>query len=139
MGAPKRPPSPQMLGSVVRLRLLPLVAIAFAGASALLMVIGGTQQPCLLIAQTMATRRRRCSASSSGAGDVRAARPDRRARVRPAGAAVNLTVNGTTLYAETLGDGTPCLCLHGGPGTDSSGLSRSLAPVGEALGLRLAL
>jgi proline iminopeptidase len=52
---------------------------------------------------------------------------------------MNLIVNGTTLHAETLGDGTPCLCLHGGPGTDASGLSRSLAPIGEALGLRLVL
>jgi proline iminopeptidase len=52
---------------------------------------------------------------------------------------MELTVNGTTLYAETLGDGPPCLCLHGGPGTDSSGLSRSLPPIGEALGLGLVL
>jgi proline iminopeptidase len=50
---------------------------------------------------------------------------------------MDLRVNGTTLSAETLGDGTPCLCLHGGPGTDSSGLRRSLAPLAEALGLRL--
>jgi len=35
----------------VRLRLLPLLAIAFAGASALLLLVGGAQQPCLLIAQ----------------------------------------------------------------------------------------
>ena len=52
---------------------------------------------------------------------------------------MKLAVNGTTLHAETLGDGPPCLCLHGGPGTDASGLTRSLAPIGEALGLRLAL
>jgi hypothetical protein len=39
-----------------------------------------------------------------------------------------LRVNGTTLHVETVGEGTPCLCLHGGPGTDSSGLVRTLAP-----------
>jgi len=39
------------LGSAVRLRLVPLLAIAFAAASALLLLVGGTQQPCLLIAQ----------------------------------------------------------------------------------------
>ena len=50
---------------------------------------------------------------------------------------MQLRVNGATLAAETLGEGTPCLCLHGGPGTDSSGLRRSLAPLAEALGLRL--
>jgi proline iminopeptidase len=50
---------------------------------------------------------------------------------------VQLRVNGTTLSCETFGEGTPCLCLHGGPGTDSSGLRRSLAPLAEALGLRL--
>ena len=50
---------------------------------------------------------------------------------------MELKVNGTTLYCETAGEGEPCLCLHGGPGTDSSGLRRSLAPVGEALGLRM--
>src|SRR2546427_1025269 len=52
---------------------------------------------------------------------------------------MRLEVNGTTLYCETIGDGAPCLCLHGGPGTDSSGLSRSLAPLAEMLGLRLVL
>jgi proline iminopeptidase len=50
---------------------------------------------------------------------------------------MQLRVNGTTLFGETVGEGTPCLCLHGGPGTDSSGLGRSLAPLAEALGLRL--
>jgi proline iminopeptidase len=50
---------------------------------------------------------------------------------------MQLRVNGTTLFCETVGDGPPCLCLHGGPGTDSSGLRRSLAPLAEALGLRL--
>jgi proline iminopeptidase len=52
---------------------------------------------------------------------------------------MELKVNGTTLYCETVGEGIPCLCLHGGPGTDSSGLTRSLAPIGEALGLQLVL
>ena len=50
---------------------------------------------------------------------------------------MDLEVNGTTLYGETAGEGTPCLCLHGGPGTDSSGPTRSLAPIGEALGLQM--
>src|ERR1051326_2090014 len=49
---------------------------------------------------------------------------------------VRLPVNGTTLHAEMIGEGAPCLCLHGGPGTDCSGLARSLAPIGEMLGLR---
>ena len=50
---------------------------------------------------------------------------------------MQLPVNGTTLSCETLGEGATCLCLHGGPGTDSSGLRRSLAPLAEALGVRL--
>ena len=50
---------------------------------------------------------------------------------------MQLRVNGTTLYGESVGDGAPCLCLHGGPGTDASGLARTLAPLGAALGLRL--
>lgn len=50
---------------------------------------------------------------------------------------MDLPVNGTTLYCETVGDGDPCLCLHGGPGTDSSGLRRGLAPLAPALGLRM--
>jgi proline iminopeptidase len=50
---------------------------------------------------------------------------------------MELKVNGTTLFGEIVGDGTPCLCLHGGPGTDSSGLRRTLAPLAEALQLRL--
>jgi proline iminopeptidase len=50
---------------------------------------------------------------------------------------MELSVNGTRLYAEMVGDGAPCLCLHGGPGTDSSGLARTLAPLAEPLGLRL--
>ena len=52
---------------------------------------------------------------------------------------MDLRVNGTTLFYETVGDGAPCLCLHGGPGTDSSGLRRTLAPLADALGLRLVL
>ena len=48
-----------------------------------------------------------------------------------------LEVNGTRLYAETVGEGTPTLCLHGGPGTDSSGLVRALTPLAQPLGLRL--
>jgi proline iminopeptidase len=48
-------------------------------------------------------------------------------------------VNGTTLHGETIGEGEPCLCLHGGPGTDASGLARSLGPLADRLGLRLVL
>ena len=50
---------------------------------------------------------------------------------------MRLQVNGTTLDCETVGEGAPALCLHGGPGTDSSGLRRSLGPLAPALGLRL--
>jgi proline iminopeptidase len=50
---------------------------------------------------------------------------------------MRLDVNGTTLDCETVGEGAPCLCLHGGPGTDSTGLRRSLGPLAGALGLRL--
>ena len=50
---------------------------------------------------------------------------------------MELSVNGTTLFAEIVGDGTPCLCLHGGPGTDSSGLRRTLGPLADALHLQL--
>ncbi|HEV8307324.1 MAG TPA: alpha/beta fold hydrolase [Methylomirabilota bacterium] len=50
---------------------------------------------------------------------------------------MELAVNGTALHAETLGEGDPCLCLHGGPGTDSSGLLRSLGPLAGILGLRM--
>ena len=32
---------------------------------------------------------------------------------------MELSVNGTTLHAEVVGDGAPCLVPHGGPGTDS--------------------
>jgi proline iminopeptidase len=52
---------------------------------------------------------------------------------------VDVKVNGTTLFYETVGAGTPCLCLHGGPGTDSSGLRRTLAPLADALGLQVIL
>jgi len=48
-----------------------------------------------------------------------------------------LEVNGTRLYVESVGEGSPTLCLHGGPGTDSSGLARTLAPLAQPLGLRL--
>ena len=50
---------------------------------------------------------------------------------------MELRVNGTTLHAEVVGDGVPCLVLHGGPGTDSAGLVRSLGPLADALGLRM--
>ncbi len=50
---------------------------------------------------------------------------------------MELKVNGTTLYAETVGDGPACLALHGGPGSDSSGLRSTLAPLADALGVRL--
>jgi len=52
---------------------------------------------------------------------------------------MDLLVNGTTLHCESVGEGRPCLALHGGPGTDSSGLARSLAPIAAELGLRLIL
>jgi len=50
---------------------------------------------------------------------------------------VELRVNGTSLdYAEA-GEGPPCLVLHGGPGTDSSGLRVSLGGLAGRLGLRM--
>jgi proline iminopeptidase len=52
---------------------------------------------------------------------------------------MDLRVNGTTLHCESIGEGRPCLALHGGPGTDASGLARSLAPIAAELGLRLIL
>jgi proline iminopeptidase len=52
---------------------------------------------------------------------------------------MELSVNGTTLWCEVVGEGPACLCLHGGPGTDGSGLRRQLAPLAAALGLRLVL
>ena len=50
---------------------------------------------------------------------------------------MELQVNGTTLHAEVVGDGAPCLVPHGGPGTDSAGLVRSLGPLAGPLGLRM--
>ena len=50
---------------------------------------------------------------------------------------MELLVNGTTLHCESLGEGRPCVCLHGGPGTDASGLARTLAPLAAELGLQL--
>jgi proline iminopeptidase len=50
---------------------------------------------------------------------------------------LELRVNGTTLHAEAVGDGAPCLVLHGGPGTDSAGLVRSLGPLAGPLGVRM--
>jgi proline iminopeptidase len=50
---------------------------------------------------------------------------------------VELRVNGTTLHAEVVGDGAPCLVLHGGPGTDSGGNVRSLGPLADPLGRRM--
>ena len=52
---------------------------------------------------------------------------------------MELPVNGTTLHCESIGDGRPCLALHGGPGTDASGLARTLAPLAAELDLRLIL
>ncbi len=50
---------------------------------------------------------------------------------------MELRVNGTTLHAEVVGDGAPCLVLHGGPGTDSSGYVRSLGPLAGPLDRRM--
>ena len=50
---------------------------------------------------------------------------------------MDLRVNGTTLHVEVVGDGVPCLVPHGGPGTDSGGLVRSLGPLAGPLGLRM--
>src|SRR6266850_4699103 len=50
---------------------------------------------------------------------------------------MELRVNGTTIFCEVVGEGRPCVCLHGGPGTDASGLARTLAPLAGELGLRL--
>ena len=50
---------------------------------------------------------------------------------------MELRVNGATIFCESVGEGQPCVCLHGGPGTDSSGLARTLAPLAAELDLRL--
>lgn len=50
---------------------------------------------------------------------------------------MELRVNGTRLHAEAGGAGPPWLVLHGGPGTDASGLPRQLSGLEKALGLRL--
>jgi len=50
---------------------------------------------------------------------------------------VDIRVNGATLHAEVVGDGAPCLVPHGGPGTDSGGLVRSLGSLAGPLGLRM--
>lgn len=50
---------------------------------------------------------------------------------------MELRVNGTALHAEIVGDGAPCLAPHGGPGTDSMGLVRSLGSLAGPLGLRM--
>ena len=50
---------------------------------------------------------------------------------------MELRVNGTTLFCESVGEGRPCVCLHGGPGTDASGLAHTLAPLAAELDLRL--
>ena len=50
---------------------------------------------------------------------------------------MELSVDGATIFCESVGEGAPCVCLHGGPGTDASGLARTLAPLAGELGLRL--
>ena len=50
---------------------------------------------------------------------------------------MELRVNGTTLHVEVAGGGAPCLVPHGGPGTDSGGVVRSLSPLADPLGLRM--
>jgi proline iminopeptidase len=50
---------------------------------------------------------------------------------------MELSVDGAAIFCESVGEGTPCVCLHGGPGTDASGLARTLAPLAGELGLRL--
>src|SRR5947209_12925764 len=51
--------------------------------------------------------------------------------------AVELRINGATIFCEAVGEGRPCICLHGGPGTDASGLARTLSPLAAELDLRL--
>ena len=50
---------------------------------------------------------------------------------------MELSVDGATIFCESVGQGAPCVCLHGGPGTDASGLARTLGPLAGELGLRL--
>jgi proline iminopeptidase len=50
---------------------------------------------------------------------------------------VELRINGATIFCESVGEGRPCVCLHGGPGTDASGLARTLSPLAAELDLRL--
>jgi proline iminopeptidase len=50
---------------------------------------------------------------------------------------MDVRVDGATLHVETVGDGAPCLCLHGGPGSDSSGLVATLGPLAASLGVRM--
>jgi proline iminopeptidase len=50
---------------------------------------------------------------------------------------MEVRVDGATIFCESVGEGTPCVCLHGGPGTDASGLARTLGPLAGELGLRL--
>jgi proline iminopeptidase len=50
---------------------------------------------------------------------------------------MELRVDGATIFCESVGEGQPCVCLHGGPGTDSSGLARTLAPLAAELDLQL--
>jgi proline iminopeptidase len=50
---------------------------------------------------------------------------------------MELSVDGATIFCESVGEGAPCVCLHGGPGTDASGLARTLALLAAELGLRL--
>ena len=50
---------------------------------------------------------------------------------------MELRVDGARIYCESVGDGPPCVCLHGGPGTDASGLARTLAPLASELEMRL--
>jgi proline iminopeptidase len=50
---------------------------------------------------------------------------------------MELSVDGATIFCESVGEGAPCVCLHGGPGTDASGLARTVALLAGELGLRL--
>ena len=50
---------------------------------------------------------------------------------------MELKVGGAKIFWESVGEGRPCVCLHGGPGTDASGLARTLAPLAAELDLRL--